>query len=331
MLRHTLLLGLGMALLSVQATGCSSSPSGPSGSKAADTPSTPTSVVTPFGLASSACVAEVADNGIVTASDLAPCPAPILPAQQNPPPATDAATNPAGLEGDAGDDAGSEAGDDAASVPEPIGPQVTVNGWVEYADWTAAETPGRLATTWHVPDLPAEDNGQTIFYFPSYEPANGAAIVQPVLQYGVSAAGGGKYWAIASWWVGAAGARHSSLLQVNPGDTIRGTITASNCDSNGGCRFVIVTRDETLDNSRQLTVVESVPYTWVQAGVLEVYGVADCSQFPPEAVTFSSFVFDDQDGSPLTPAWNPEYVTPFHNCNYQVTQSPGATAIALGI
>ncbi len=206
---------------------------------------------------------------------------------------------------------------------------MTVNGWVEYADWTATQTPGTLATTWHVPDVPAADVGQTIFYFPSYEPANGQAIVQPVLQYGVSAAGGGSYWAIASWWVGPGGSsRHSSLLPVQPGDTIRGTITATSCDDSGGCKFVIVTRDETLDNKRQLTVVESAPYTWIQWGVLEVYRVTDCSQLAPESVTFQSFVLDDQDGTPLSPSWNPEYVT-FRNCNYQVTEASDQSTLTL--
>lgn len=273
-------------------------------SKAADTDTTP--VVTPFGLVSAGCVAEVGANDVVTAADTPPCPAPSV-----------------------GDDAGAgdDAGDDGGTGDDGSVPSFRVNGWVEYADWTAAQTPGRLATTWHVPDVPATDVGQTLFYFPSYEPSSGNAIVQPVLQWGVSAAGGGSYWAIASWWVGPKGAaRHSSLLQVNPGDTIRGTITATQCDDAGGCKFVIVTRDETIDNARQLTVVESIPYTWTQAAVFEVYRVTDCSQLPANGVRFGSFVFDDQDGSPLGATWTPEYSVGTHACNFQVrTDGSGVT------
>ena len=33
------------------------------------------------------------------------------------------------------------------------------------------------------------------------EPADTSAVLQPVLQWGVSAAGGGNYWAIASWYL----------------------------------------------------------------------------------------------------------------------------------
>jgi hypothetical protein len=271
-------------------------------SRSADTQGVTPTAITPFGMVNASCIAEVGPDEVVTAADAPPCPSPIA------------------------DDAGS--GSDPGSGDDASVPSFTVNGWVEYADWTASETPGRFATTWHVPDLPATDNGQTLFYFPSYEPSTGASIVQPVLQYGVSAAGGGSYWAIASWWVGPTGARHSSLLQVNPGDTIRGTISASRCDENGGCRFVIVTRDETIDNARQLTVVEGVPYTWTQASVFEAYNVNDCSELPPNGVTFASFVFTGQDGSPLDPTWAPEYSVPVRNCNYQVTA--GAGAVTLG-
>jgi hypothetical protein len=295
------------ALLLAGAAACSGAGDrSTSRSKAAVTDTTP--VITPFGLISAGCVAEVGANDVVTATDTPPCPAPSA--------GDDAGTGDDA--GNVGDDAGDdgEAGDDGgASVPS-----FRVNGWVEYADWTAARTPGRLATTWHVPDVPANDVGQTLFYFPSYEPSSGNAIVQPVLQYGVSAAGGGSYWAIASWWVGPNGAaRHSSLLQVNPGDTIRGTMTTSQCDDAGGCKFLIVTRDETIDNARQLTVVESIPYTWTQAAVFEVYRVTDCSQLPANGVRFGSFVFTDQDGSPLGAAWKPEYSVTTHACNFQVT------------
>lgn len=58
-----------------------------------------------------------------------------------------------------------------------------------------------FATTWKVPAAPTTNHQQTIFLFNSIEPASGNAILQPVLQYGPSAAGGGSYWAVASWYV----------------------------------------------------------------------------------------------------------------------------------
>jgi hypothetical protein len=239
--------------------------------------------------------------------------------------------NDAGPPGPASD-ASSPTNEDSGSAPTgPIVPNATVNGWVEYADWTATQTPGELATTWRVPDVPASNVGQTLFYFPSFEPAAGNAIVQPVLQYGVSAAGGGSYWAIASWWVGPSGAaRYSSLLPVNSGDTIRGVITTTDCDANGGCKFVIKTYDETLDNSRQLTVVDTASYTWAQVGVFEVYGVTECNQLPETPVTFSSLVFNDENGSPLNAAWKAEYPVRVRNCPYQVSLGSEESSVTLG-
>jgi hypothetical protein len=330
--------GIGAACALAVIAGCNVAERPESSSGAATTAAaTVTTVATPFGLVNAACVAEVDPSAVVTASAVPPCATPLPgPAQGggsgagSAPDAgadADAAADDASTDAasaDASADADAAPGDDAAPVPT----FAPANGWVEYADWRTNATPGLFATTWHVPDLPATDSGQTIFYFPSYEPVDGTAIVQPVLQYGVSAAGGGSYWAIASWWVGPNGARYSSLLQVNPGDTIRGTITASSCDGNGGCKFVIVTRDETLDNSRQLTVVESVPYTWTQAAVLEMYNVSACNELPVSSVTFSSFVFNDESGLPLSPTWTPEFSVPL-GCPRTVTPAPDDSSVTL--
>ncbi|KAJ7092145.1 hypothetical protein C8R44DRAFT_891201 [Mycena epipterygia] len=52
-----------------------------------------------------------------------------------------------------------------------------------------------------IPALPAANHGQTVFLFNSIEPNSGDAILQPVLQYGPSAAGGGSFWALATWYL----------------------------------------------------------------------------------------------------------------------------------
>ena len=73
-------------------------------------------------------------------------------------------------------------------------------GWITYASWTNdTGTPvSRFATTWTVPPEPRTANGQTIFLFNGIQ--NSTMIYQPVLQWGPSAAGGGSYWAVASWY-----------------------------------------------------------------------------------------------------------------------------------
>ncbi|KAJ7642224.1 hypothetical protein FB45DRAFT_1054497 [Roridomyces roridus] len=77
------------------------------------------------------------------------------------------------------------------------------SGWITYASWlnTNSAPISSFTTTWTVPPAPKTFNGQTVFLFNSIEPSSGNAILQPVLQYGPSAAGGGQYWSVASWYV----------------------------------------------------------------------------------------------------------------------------------
>jgi hypothetical protein len=57
---------------------------------------------------------------------------------------------------------------------------------------------------------------------------NSTMIYQPVLQWGPgSAAGGGNYWAVVSWYADGQGGQafYSNLVTVNPGDTLVGVVT----------------------------------------------------------------------------------------------------------
>ena len=71
--------------------------------------------------------------------------------------------------------------------------------------WAQASAPSggsvtSLNSTWLVPSAPTNPNGgQVLFWWNGMEPQDTSAVLQPVLQWGPSAAGGGNYWAIASW------------------------------------------------------------------------------------------------------------------------------------
>ena len=115
-------------------------------------------------------------------------------------------------------------------------------GWISYAYWTnnTGSPVTRFATTWVVPPAPATDSGQTIFLFNGIQ--NSTMIYQPVLQWGPSAAGGGSYWAVASWYAdGQTGTSfHSTLVRVNPGDVLVGVMTLTARQGNGfsyNCQF----------------------------------------------------------------------------------------------
>jgi hypothetical protein len=164
----------------------------------------------------------------------------------------------------------------ATEAREPF----TDSGWITYASWlNQSGTPvSSFTTTWKVPPAPAAYHGQTLFQFNSIEPSSYDAILQPVLQYGPSAAGGGKYWAVASWYVVGNSAYFSSLVKVKAGKTLTGVITLTG-ESGGqysySCAFTgIAGTDYTISNIAELT--------WCTE-TLEVYGVKECTEFPKTA------------------------------------------------
>lgn len=159
----------------------------------------------------------------------------------------------------------------------------TGNGWVEASVWnlplSAKDNIDYMAGTWIVPSYPSE-SGATIFLFNGIEPKAENWIMQPVLQYGVSAAGGGNYWTIASWLVGPSSAYVSPLEITYPGDSIFG-YTEMTATSGSTKYWQIEAKDQTTGYYSWLDVHTSGQHwTWGLAAVLEAYSVTSCSQFP---------------------------------------------------
>lgn len=176
-------------------------------------------------------------------------------------------------------------------------PPGTGNGWVEASEWdiplSSSDDIDYLGNTWTVPSYPSMD-GALIYLFNAIEPSSGEWILQPVLQFGVSPAGGGNYWAIASWLVGSDGyAFYSPLETVNPGDLIFGS-TGLNSISGNTFYWKVGAKDETTGAYSWITAhVSGQHWTWAYAGVLEAYNVSSCSQFPASGkVTFKNSVVD---------------------------------------
>jgi len=169
-------------------------------------------------------------------------------------------------------------------------PGPTGNGWVEASQWLVSLKSGDnldvIDGYWTVPS-PPKTNGATIFLFNGVEPANGSNIMQPVLQYGESKAGGGNYWAIASWLVGN-NAYFSPLEGVNPGDLLFG-YTQQTGNSGGKQHFSIEASDIATGEHSNLSVWSSgIQWDWAFAGVLEAYNVTSCSEYPSSGSTLFS-------------------------------------------
>jgi hypothetical protein len=169
-------------------------------------------------------------------------------------------------------------------------------GWITYADWTnnTGHPITRFATTWVVPPAPATNHGQTIFLFNGIQ--NSTMIYQPVLQWGSSGAGGGNYWAVASWYVDGQGgpAHHSTLVRVNPGDVLVGVMRQTGHSQNQfsyNCEFQgIANTGLAINNVQELT--------WL-IETLEAYAIQQCSDYPDTNFTaFSSIDIQTDAGHP---------------------------------
>jgi len=167
-------------------------------------------------------------------------------------------------------------------VLERTVPFATIDGWVSYSSWsnTTGNPISRFATTWEVPAEPANAGDQTIFLFNGIQ--NSTMIYQPVLQWGPSAAGGGQYWSIASWYAdGETGVSfHTDLVNVNVGDVLVGVMTLTG-ESGGkfsyNCEFTGI-------GNTSLPISDVEELTWA-IETLEAYGVTACGDYPAVSKT----------------------------------------------
>ncbi len=177
-------------------------------------------------------------------------------------------------------------------------------GWIESVSYNNGSNVGRLRATWNVPSAPANVSGQTVFFFPGLEQLpNVQSILQPVLGWNGF---GDNSWTIASWNCCVNGTTtHTDPVGVSPGDQIIGDeyslcgVGVYDCGS-----WSIVTQDASNGQSVTLNTTPNGELQWVFGGVLEVYGIASCDQFPSQGVTqFYGVTVWDTNGNVLSPPW----------------------------
>jgi hypothetical protein len=183
-----------------------------------------------------------------------------------------------------------------AAVPEE-------SGWVAYASWT--DTKGSpissFTTTWDVPAVPTTNHGQTVFIFNSIEPASGNAILQPVLQFGPSAAGGGSYWAVASWYLVGGQTYYSSLVSsLSVGDSLNAVITLTGSSGNS---YNYVSSFSNVDGTT-LTATGADQLVWATE-TLEAYGITSSSDYPTGSTVFSSINLGLSNSNTPSVTWAP--------------------------
>jgi hypothetical protein len=156
------------------------------------------------------------------------------------------------------------------------------HSWIVSESTTTTTSFGFLSAEWAVPPTPPSNDGQTLYYFPGLKDINNVVtILQPVLGWNADFAGA---WGIASWNCCVNGAvNEGPAFQVSPGDTILGYMFDTCAAGTLSCSsWDVVTWDLQNGQFSVLTNTSSQGQTfnWAFGGVLEVYNVAQCSDYP---------------------------------------------------
>jgi hypothetical protein len=165
-----------------------------------------------------------------------------------------------------------------------------VNGWAAYTYWSNTATTKPITsftTSWTVPAAPSTKSDQTIFLFNGMQDGETASsyIIQPVLQWGESAAGGGSYWAITNWYVSSASAFYGTLETVTAGTKLTGVMTETGASGSDYNYSSVFTGYPAACN----ITVSAVPEAYWAAETLEVYSVKKAAQYPDAtSMAFSS-------------------------------------------
>jgi hypothetical protein len=173
---------------------------------------------------------------------------------------------------------------DALVVP------AAVNGWAAYTYWsnpTKTKPITYFSTKWVVPAVPKTQGAQTVFLFNGMQDGETASsyIIQPVLQWGSSAAGGGKYWAVTNWFVSTAQTFYGTLQTVSAGTALQGVMTETGTT---GSNYNYTSAFVGYPSAVNITV-SNVPEAYWMAETLEVYSVTKAAQYPNQtSMPFSS-------------------------------------------
>lgn len=157
------------------------------------------------------------------------------------------------------------------------------SGWIAYAQIAPNDNELILSfsTNWIVPSPPTTLSNQTIYLFNAIESIKlgVASILQPVLQWGPSPAGGGNYWAICNWYVSDNGQIfHDSLIKVNSGDYLQGIVKLISKSSDTAFNYISTFAG--IPGSKLL--VNNIPQLIYAYEALEAYRIQNCTDYPAD-------------------------------------------------
>ncbi len=216
-----------------------------------------------------------------------------------------------------------------------INPPTISHDWILSGSTSTTTSYGEILANWNVPSAPLSYDSQTIYFFSGLEDYNRAAtILQPVLGWNSDFR---REWGIASWNCCPFGTADESWpVRVNTGDLIVGTVKSTCGSGTLSCpRWKITTQDNSTGESTTLnnTPSEGQTFNWAFGGVLEVYNVVRCSNYPPDQyITFYPTLFDNNFSIIDNPSWSltdlSSGLTP--QCQYGGQVSSSAITLAFG-
>jgi len=177
-------------------------------------------------------------------------------------------------------------------------------GYVAYSYWnnTGTSQIASFSTSYVVPANPKTTNDQIIYIFNGLVPNSFDGIFQPVLQFGVSPAGGGLYWAVASWFIVGYNVYYTNPVEVQPGQAITGVMTFQGSTGSGSseeykwnCIFSGIP-------SSSLSISTTEVYNWVYE-VLELYYVDTAAELPTGTTVMTNIQVVTQDGQHPSMLW----------------------------
>ena len=183
------------------------------------------------------------------------------------------------------------------------------HSWIEYASITTSSSSyGEIYAEWNVPSGPSNNDGQTLYFFNGLEDYKDVVtILQPVLGWNSDYA---SAWGIASWNCCESGFVYEAPpAPVSSGDLIFG-ITYDNCSAGTKTcsSWEVITVDETNGNFSELDNTGNFGQTfnWAFGGVLEVYNIANCGDYPGGGGSLAFYeqgLFTDKFIQIPKPAW----------------------------
>ena len=177
------------------------------------------------------------------------------------------------------------------------------SGYVGYAYWEnfGSSPISFFATSWTVPPVPSNVDGQLLYWFNALVPDSDDAILQPVLQFGLSPAGGGAYYGVASWYLLNSNIYHTGLVQVEPGQGLAGYMTLTSVALSGSTPTYTwsTTFVDIPSTTLFITTTEELTLAYE---ALEIYNAETAADLPSGSTEFTqiNIVTQDQENPSIT-------------------------------